>query len=137
MLTGEFHSQINQIWNAFWSGGISNPLEIIEQTTYLLFLRRLDDFHTAEEREAQTLKQKRLDWRFFPEDKDERGMPYEDLCWSEFMNLGDPGLMYKVVDQQLPGGKSKPRIAQRWPKRIPFFATLQRHAFQGELCDER
>ncbi|HZI56685.1 MAG TPA: type I restriction-modification system subunit M N-terminal domain-containing protein, partial [Verrucomicrobiae bacterium] len=58
MLTGEIRSQIDQIWNAFWSGGISNPLEVIEQITYLLFLRRLDDLQTAEERKAQTLKQK-------------------------------------------------------------------------------
>jgi type I restriction enzyme M protein len=49
MLTGELRSQIDRIWDAFWSGGISNPLEVIEQITYLLFLRRLDDLHTLEE----------------------------------------------------------------------------------------
>jgi len=38
MITGAIKSQIDQIWNAFWSGGISNPLEVIEQITYLLFL---------------------------------------------------------------------------------------------------
>jgi type I restriction enzyme M protein len=42
MLTGEIRSQIDQIWNAFWSGGISNPLKVIEQIIYLLFLRRQD-----------------------------------------------------------------------------------------------
>ena len=35
MLTGEIRSQIDSIWNAFWSGGISNPLEVMEQITYL------------------------------------------------------------------------------------------------------
>jgi len=35
MITGSIKSQIDQIWNAFWSGGISNPLEVIEQITYL------------------------------------------------------------------------------------------------------
>ena len=49
MLTGEIRSQIDRIWDAFWSGGIANPLEVIEQITYLLFLRRLDDLHTLEE----------------------------------------------------------------------------------------
>jgi hypothetical protein len=39
MITGPIESQIDQIWNAFWSGGISNPIEVIEQITYLLFLR--------------------------------------------------------------------------------------------------
>ena len=46
MLTGDIKNQIDRIWDAFWSGGISNPLEVIEQITYLLFLRRLDDLHT-------------------------------------------------------------------------------------------
>ena len=38
MLTGDIRNQIDRIWDAFWSGGISNPLEVIEQITYLLFL---------------------------------------------------------------------------------------------------
>jgi type I restriction enzyme M protein len=52
MITGNIKSQIDQIWNAFWTGGISNPLEVIEQITYLLFLRRLDDLHTLEENKS-------------------------------------------------------------------------------------
>jgi hypothetical protein len=42
MLTGEIRSQVDQIWNAFWSGGVSNPLAVIEQITYLLFIKRLE-----------------------------------------------------------------------------------------------
>ena len=38
MLTGDIRSKIDALWNAFWTGGISNPLEVIEQITYLLFL---------------------------------------------------------------------------------------------------
>ena len=45
MLTGEIRNQVDQIWNAFWSGGVSNPLSVIEQITYLLFIKRLDDLH--------------------------------------------------------------------------------------------
>ena len=56
MLTGELRNQIDQIWNAFWSGGIANPLEVIEQITYLLFLKRLDDLHTLEENKSARLK---------------------------------------------------------------------------------
>jgi hypothetical protein len=40
MITGNIKSQIDQIWNAFWSGGISNPLEVIEQITYLVSGRK-------------------------------------------------------------------------------------------------
>lgn len=43
MITGDIKVQIERIWDSFWSGGISNPLEVIEQMTYLLCLRRPDD----------------------------------------------------------------------------------------------
>jgi type I restriction enzyme M protein len=49
MLTGELRGQIDRIWDASWSGSISNLQEVIEQITYLLFLRRLDELHTREE----------------------------------------------------------------------------------------
>jgi type I restriction enzyme M protein len=49
MLTGDIRSKVDALWNAFWSGGIANPIEIIEQVTYLLFLKRLDDLETLEE----------------------------------------------------------------------------------------
>ena len=48
MLTGTIRNQVDSIWNAFWSGGISNPLEVIEQITYLL-LKRVDELETAAE----------------------------------------------------------------------------------------
>lgn len=47
MITGEIKSQVDNIWNAFWSGGISNPMEVVEQMTYLLFIKRLDELHTV------------------------------------------------------------------------------------------
>ena len=56
MLTNEIRSQIDQIWNAFWSGGISNPLEVIEQVTYLLFIKRLDELQTLEEAKVSRFK---------------------------------------------------------------------------------
>ena len=55
MLTGEIRSKIDVRWNAFWTGGISNPLKVIEQITDLLFLSRLDDLHTLEENKAAHL----------------------------------------------------------------------------------
>ncbi|MFB7877095.1 N-6 DNA methylase [Nocardia sp. NPDC056064] len=53
MITGELRSKIDSLWDAFWSGGISNPLEVIEQITYLIFLRRLDDSQMLKEKKAQ------------------------------------------------------------------------------------
>ena len=56
MITGELKSQIDRVWEAFWTGGISNPLTVIEQMTYLLFIRRLDELQTAKEQKANLLK---------------------------------------------------------------------------------
>ncbi|MGK2903153.1 MAG: type I restriction-modification system subunit M [Mycobacterium sp.] len=53
MITGELKSKVDRIWDAFWSGGISNPIEVIEQLTYLLFIRRLDDLNTLAEKKAR------------------------------------------------------------------------------------
>jgi len=46
-------SNIDSLWNTFWSGGISNPLTAIEQITYLLFMKRLDDMEAKRERDAE------------------------------------------------------------------------------------
>ena len=56
MLTGALRNQIDRIWDSFRSGGIANPLDVIEQVTYLLFLKRLDELHTVEELKANRLK---------------------------------------------------------------------------------
>ncbi|WP_271223777.1 type I restriction-modification system subunit M N-terminal domain-containing protein, partial [Streptosporangium carneum] len=83
MVTGEIKNQIDNIWNAFWSGGVSNPLSVIEQITYLLFIKRLDELHEKEERKSNRLK-KPMERRYFPEGEDELGLPYEDMRWSRF-----------------------------------------------------
>ena len=99
MLTGAIKNQIDRIWDAFWSGGISNPLEVIEQITYLLFLRRLDDLHTLEENKSLRLKQP-MERRIFPEGKDSKKRPYADLRWSRFKNF-QAAEMFTVVDQHV------------------------------------
>ncbi|MBX3620013.1 MAG: SAM-dependent DNA methyltransferase [Rhizobacter sp.] len=100
MLTGDLRSQIDAIWNAFWTGGISNPLEVIEQITYLLFIRRLDDAQTLEEHKAAVLKKKKIERRIFPEGRDEKGRPYDDLRWSRFKNFA-PAEMHTVVGEHV------------------------------------
>lgn len=99
MLTGEIRSQVNAIWDSFWSGGISNPMEVMEQITYLLFIRRLDDAHTLAESQAQILK-KPIANRIFPEGNDARGRDYNDLRWSRFRNFA-PADMYTVVGEHV------------------------------------
>jgi type I restriction enzyme M protein len=95
VLTGDIRNQVDAIWNAFWSGGIANPLEVIEQITYLLFLRRLDELQAVEELKANRLG-KPMERCIFPEGSDPKGRPYEDLRWSRFKNF-EAREMYTVV----------------------------------------
>jgi type I restriction enzyme M protein len=99
MLTGEIRSQIDSIWNDFWSGGVSNPISVIEQITYLLFMKRLDELQTLDERRAQQLKQP-IQRAIFPKGKDERGTSYQNLRWSHFKSL-EPREMYRLVDEHV------------------------------------
>lgn len=99
MLTGDIRNQVDAIWNAFWTGGISNPLEVIEQITYLLFIRRLDELHTLEERKSTRLNRP-MEKRVFPEGKDSRGRAYDDLRWSRFKHMA-PAEMHTVVAEHV------------------------------------
>ena len=99
MITGEIRSRIDRLWDAFWSGGISNPLEVIEQITCLLFVKRLDELHTLEENKAARLKRP-MERRIFPSGKDPKKRPYEDLRWSRFKHFA-PADMFTVVGEHV------------------------------------
>lgn len=101
MLTGDIRNKVDQIWNAFWSGGVSNPLSVIEQITYLLFIKRLDDLHTLEENKTAALGIP-MERRIFPEGKDEQGRDWSDLRWSRFKNFEARAMMDVVADRVFP-----------------------------------
>ena len=105
MLTGEIRSQIDTIWNTFWTGGISNPLEVIEQITYLLFLRRLDELQTVEELKAAREK-KPAPRTFYPNGTDPRGIPFADLRWQSFKNK-DAREMFTLVSDSAKGSNTR------------------------------
>lgn len=104
MLTGEIRSQVDRIWDSFWSGGISNPIEVIEQITYLLFLRRLDELHTLEEQKARELGRP-MARRIFPAGLDRErakgGRPYEQLRWSFLKELTSSEELYELVAEHV------------------------------------
>ncbi|MXP29696.1 N-6 DNA methylase [Porphyrobacter algicida] len=101
MLTGEIRNQVDQIWNAFWSGGVSNPLSVIEQITYLLFIKRLDDLQTLEESKASNLGIP-MERRIFPDGYDDQGRAYSDLRWSRFKNFEAREMMDVVAERVFP-----------------------------------
>ena len=99
MITGEIKSKIDQIWNAFWSGGISNPLEVMEQMTYLLFIRRLDEIQITKEKKANKLSQIKkqtiaVEHPIFTPEQDH-------LRWSKFITLGDAATLYNTVANEV------------------------------------
>jgi len=95
MLTGDIRNQVDRIWDAFWSGGIANPVDVIEQITYLLFLKRLDEVQELEERKAARLGRP-MARRIFPEGNDPKGTPYEDFRWKRLKNAS-PQAMYSLL----------------------------------------
>jgi type I restriction enzyme M protein len=92
-------TRIDSIWNDFWSGGLANPLQGIEQITYLIFIKRLDEMQELEERKATTLG-KPIERTIFPKAKDESGEPYANLRWSRFKNFAGPE-MFRIVDEHV------------------------------------
>ncbi|MEM9774109.1 MAG: class I SAM-dependent DNA methyltransferase [Chloroflexota bacterium] len=101
MLTGEIRSQVDRIWDAFWTGGISNPLEVIEQLTYLLFIKRLDEVHTRRESRAN-LTGKPIENPIFKAEpyKDENGneINEQEYRWSVFTETKTPADLYNLID---------------------------------------
>jgi type I restriction enzyme M protein len=116
MITGEIKSQVDRIWDAFWSGGISNPLEVIEQMTYLLFIKRLDELHTAKEKKANRLKQ--------PIERPIFDTTQQHLRWSVFRQMGDASALYSLVADKV----------------FPFIKTLgggEGSTYSGHMRDAR
>jgi len=91
MITGELTAQIDKVWEAFWTGGLSNPISVIEQMTYLLFIRRLDELQTAKEQKANLLK-KPIEEPIYDESN-------QELRWSRFKNM-DPEVMFRLFTRQ-------------------------------------
>ena len=94
MINGELRSKIDKIWDTMWSGGISNPLSVIEQLTYLLFIKRLDEVHTLKERQASRTGQPLEDPVFGPDQ--------DAVRWSRFKNEAPESMYERVRDEVFP-----------------------------------
>ena len=94
MITGELKSKVDKLWDTFWSGGISNPLSVIEQISYLLFIKRLDDLELAKEKKAKKFGDPVKDPTFSPEQQDCR--------WSHFKQLNPSDMLEVVRDGAFP-----------------------------------
>ncbi len=97
MITGELKSKVDKIWETFWTGGITNPLEVIEQFTYLLFIKNLDEIETRKESEALLLGFPYTG--MFPADR-------QALRWSRFKNEEATQMYQTVATEVFPFIKS-------------------------------
>ena len=104
MITGEIKSRIDAIWDTFWTGGITNSITILEQMTYLFFMKMLDDAQRTKEANANALGTALKDptfkegmWHNPDTDKD---VPYEQLRWSVFRNM-EAEAMYRTISKDV------------------------------------
>ncbi len=107
----ELKSEISQLWNKFWSGGISNPLTAIEQITYLLFMKRLDELDQKRQADAEwtgdTYRSKFEGTWIPPEYRDHRNpeqyaIERRSLRWSEFKRMQAEEMLTHVSTKVFP-----------------------------------
>ena len=91
MITGKVKSQIDSIWDTFWTGGITNSITILEQMTYLFFMKMLDDAHIKKEAAANllggTISNPVFKEGMWHNPDSDRDVPYSNLRWHNFVNF--------------------------------------------------
>lgn len=98
MITGELKNKIDALWDVFAAGGLTNPLEVIEQITYLMFIRDLDDTDNKNAKECAMLG---LPFKSIFSDQikiGERTVDGQQLKWSTFRDL-PANKMYETVQE--------------------------------------
>ena len=89
----ELRERVDKLWTQFWTGGIANPLSVIEQITFLMFARLLDITEARNENRAR--RSGKPFRRIFAEDQ-------QDLRWSQFKNLPGAEMLALVRDKVFP-----------------------------------
>ncbi len=116
MITGVIKNKVDKIWTDIWAGGITNPLTVIEQLTYLMFIRSLDE-KELETEEFENMTGEKMD-KIFP-----LSAVGQSMRWSKFKN-SDPRDIYDVISQRV-----FPAIKNMKHGRLPDFTA------QGELME--
>jgi type I restriction enzyme M protein len=93
MITGDLKRSVDALWTEFWQGGITNPLTVIEQITFLIYVRLLD---VAETRDENRLRRSGTEFKRRFSDAD------QDLRWSHFRHLGGDAMLPLVRDRVFP-----------------------------------
>src|SRR2546425_2178648 len=92
MLDPAMKAKIDKLWNMFWSGGLANPLTAIEQMSYLIFMKRLEDLDSIRAKRAAARKEKH---RSVFEG-------HENCKWSQWKHLNAEAMLKQVQDAVFP-----------------------------------
>lgn len=101
MVTGELKNKVDGLWEIFWTGGLTNPLDVIEQMTYLMFIRDLDDSDNVHMKESIMLS-----------------LPYKSI-FEENVTIGD---------RKVPGNQLKWSVFHDFPAQ-KMYANMQENVF--------
>ena len=93
MLVGEERNKVDKIWDTFWTGGLTNPLLVIEQFTYLLFIKQLDDIETTNEANAEIMGYEYTEHIFSSEQQNYR--------WHIFKNMTDTTKQLELIRDEI------------------------------------
>ncbi len=104
MITGEIKNRIDSIWDTFWTGGITNSITILEQMTYLFFMKMLDDAQRTREANANAfgvaVQEPTFAYGSWHNPETDRDVPLNDLRWSTFKHY-DPETMFRIVSKDV------------------------------------
>lgn len=96
MITGQLRSRIDKLWEEFWTGGITNPLTVIEQISFLMFARLLDMRESTEEKKfSHTNKGKKFPGYYFKPNQ-------QHMRWSQFKHKGGEEMVKVIRDELFP-----------------------------------
>ena len=91
MITGEIKTRIDAIWDTYWVGGITNPMSVLEQMTYLFFMKMIDDAQLKKEAEANilgvTIANPTFKDGLWHNPETDNDVPYNSLRWHVFKNM--------------------------------------------------
>ena len=98
MITGDLKNKIDNLWEVFWTGGLTNPLDVVEQLTYLFFMRDLDDLDNSNKKDCEFFEQPFHS--MFPTEvtlSNGEKLSGELLKWSVFKTESNPDRLFDIV----------------------------------------
>lgn len=145
MLTDtKLKSQVDQLWDKFWTGGLTNPLDAIEQFSYLLFLKRLDDAENRRQRQAERMKkeyqpqlQPEFRWGYWTNLKAEESLKYlKEVIFPQMRTLGGSTSSFQLYMQNAECKINKPSLLIEVCKLIDNMDIAQQQQdVQGDLYE--